>query len=528
MQEEHEQHRHLLNTLDDNKLMEEFDSKSVRVAALAAGLRYRDEGVYHRRQGVESRKLHTMPTTKQQQQELESPTPTTHYTLHDAIHEAKMWEHTFALLIYDPPTDSFIGHYSTQHRRESSSKKLSATIPHFVSLLRQTFPNRFQGSDSDELVIAVGSGDYPHVKLDMLPYGSGVAPVLQFGSVFRDSGIYPNMIPMPMPGTHLWCFEQWARFGRICSAFHDELDEDTDDMQEWDNLIPQLIWRGTDFSYLPTLTRTSRRLSAPINNRMERMVRKSSLERRGSKLDKKIAVTGVLREMYDGLLPRWKAVVLSAEAELEVELKNEQQESQLPWADIKFSRHMNNGILPLTMGSKRYKPYEDVGIATGNYMARPELAKYKYHIDLGGGGGTTWTGTTEKLAMPGLLFHHVTPTKDYIHDRLKPWIHFIPVSPDLRDLKEKFDWAEDHPQYAKRIAHQATEFMRHLGTEEGFRQMFEEDFVEPMRRVIESYTPVSSTHPGMTWKDVLQLEEETSDSTMVPVIRCRIRYCQNL
>lgn len=47
------------------------------------------------------------------------------------------------------------------------------------------------------------------------------------------------------------------------------------------------------------------------------------------------------------------------------------------------------------------------------------------------------TGTVEKLAMPGLLFHHVSPTKDYIHDRLKPWKHYIPVRPDLKDLKAK-------------------------------------------------------------------------------------------
>lgn len=36
-------------------------------------------------------------------------------------------------------------------------------------------------------------------------------------------------------------------------------------------------------------------------------------------------------------------------------------------------------------------------MARGDRMSRPELAKYKYHIDLGGGGGTTWTGTIEKL-----------------------------------------------------------------------------------------------------------------------------------
>ena len=66
-------------------------------------------------------------------------------------------------------------------------------------------------------------------------------------------------------------------------------------------------------------------------------------------------------------------------------------------------------MLPPTFGSEKYSQYEEVGIATGHFMARPDIAKYKYHIDLGGGGGTTWMGTLEKLAMPGLLFHHITP-----------------------------------------------------------------------------------------------------------------------
>lgn len=92
------------------------------------------------------------------------------------------------------------------------------------------------------------------------------------------------------------------------------------------------------------------------------------------------------------------------------------------------------------------------------------------------------------------------------------------VSPDLKDLKSKFDWAESHPIQAKRIADAGTDFMRNLGTAEGFRQMFQEDFVEPLKRVIEAYQPVSSVHPDMkSWKEVLQ---SNKDNRAIPVIRC--------
>jgi hypothetical protein len=42
------------------------------------------------------------------------------------------------------------------------------------------------------------------------------------------------------------------------------------------------------------------------------------------------------------------------------------------------------------------------GIATTTMdrMDVSDLADYKYHIDLGGGGGTSWSGMPAKLAMP--------------------------------------------------------------------------------------------------------------------------------
>ena len=98
------------------------------------------------------------------------------------------------------------------------------------------------------------------------------------------------------------------------------------------------------------------------------------------------------------------------------------------------------------------------------------------------------------------------------------WKHYIPVSPDLRDLRQKFDWAESHPQQAKRIADRATQLMRHLSSREGFGQMYEEDFVEPLRRIIEAYQPVSYTRPEMKWKDILQSFPE--GSRMAPVVEC--------
>ena len=261
------------------------------------------------------------------------------------------------------------------------------------------------------------------------------------------------------------------------------------------------MWRGTDFGYLPTLQDNPSRLLPPDSRK---------IVRRGKK-DRRSGAIKALSEQYDALLPRWKAAVLTAQAEQEAEGTDRK-----PWADMKFSSYLDKGKAA-TVGSAKYRAWEGVSVGVARGMGMADLARYRYHIDLGGGGGTTWTGTLDKLAMPGLLFHHVTPTKDYFHDRLRAWEHYVPVAPDLRDLRQKFDWAEGHPAQARRIAAAGADLLRQLGTPEGFGEMFREDFVEPLRRVIEAYRPVETTHPGKTWREVL---ESLENCRVTPVIEC--------
>ncbi|KAL7524633.1 hypothetical protein ACHAXR_000655 [Thalassiosira sp. AJA248-18] len=153
----------------------------------------------------------------------------------------------------------------------------------------------------------------------------------------------------------------------------------------------------------------------------------------------------------------------------------------------------------------------------GRKHIRSSTGEIQVSHRLGGGGGTTWSGTIEKLAMPGLLFHHLTPTKDYIHGRIKPWVHPL-RSCGARSPRSqgKYEWAESHQVAAKMIADQGTAMMRRIATVEGFGDMFQEVFTEPLRRVMEAYQPVSSTHPGSSWKEVLT----SLDSDIYPIIRC--------
>ena len=153
-------------------------------------------------------------------------------------------------MAYDPRKDAFVVLFDKGHKWKAGGKKLFRTIKYLTYMLRRTFPERFAGPGSSELVLAISSGDYPHVRRSKMPRGDGgVAPVLMFGSSFRDPAVYPNMIAMPMPEAHhLDCFEEWLTSGnqRVCKELRAKTPGSTGDGKlvfgeeyglEWDNLI---------------------------------------------------------------------------------------------------------------------------------------------------------------------------------------------------------------------------------------------------------------------------------------------------
>jgi len=94
-------------------------------------------------------------------------------------------------------------------------------------------------------------------------------------------------------------------------------------------------------------------------------------------------------EMVSHYGPRWRAAFLSVRAE----------DDAIPWIDSRFVGGENTDIHSAL--ARR-----SVNI-TGDRIDSLEMASnYKYQIDLGGGGGTTWEGTLTKLLMVSL---HGTP-----------------------------------------------------------------------------------------------------------------------
>ena len=247
---------------------------------------------------------------------------------------------------------------------------------------------------------------------------------------------------------------------------------------KFSELKPTLVWRGGNYDFVHTQPEgmnavTSMRTVRAAVNVLEK--RKTPVT--AQNIMHVLKTAGKLHLVT----PRLRAVLMS---EAVGAAQREASESEK-----KSNKNMNKGdVVPelpplmdmkflataeeLDDGSEQHKTskelYEHLGkhgitAHTERRMTVLELAKYKYHIDLGGAGGTTWSGLLAKLGMPGLLFHHeTTMTEFFMDNEVKPWVHFVPVKMDLTDLPERLKWAETHPAEAERIARAGTDFVVNL------------------------------------------------------------------
>jgi hypothetical protein len=101
-----------------------------------------------------------------------------------------------------------------------------------------------------------------------------------------------------------------------------------------------------------------------------------------SKNTSKEEAVRLLFENWNILTPRWRAVALTLKAEIDND----------PWIDIKFILLGNRPAL---------NHFQEKGIQVYTLRTEPKaMSKFKYQIDLGGWGGTSWRGTISKLGMP--------------------------------------------------------------------------------------------------------------------------------
>jgi len=241
---------------------------------------------------------------------------------------------------------------------------------------------------------------------------------------------------------------------------------------EWNALISKAFWRGSDYPFLqPSLVGAAAK------------PRSSAFYRQLSSPHKVGAVRGLLAG--DKIGPRLRAVLMSF---VHPEL-----------IDAKFFNWNPK--------AQAGRPLHDMGVVTDDHVGLETFGRYRYQLDLGGGGGTTWSGVIPKLSLPGVLLHHETMMIDSYFPLLKPWEHYLPLESDLSNLRELIQWVEQHPKQAQIISDKASAWVR------GFTKMGQQlrfnykNVVMPLARVLDPTgqlkpVPFTTAHPTLhdvTW-----------------------------
>eukprot|EP00578_Thalassiosira_sp_NH16_P012385 CAMPEP_0181124430 /NCGR_PEP_ID=MMETSP1071-20121207/26479_1 /TAXON_ID=35127 /ORGANISM="Thalassiosira sp., Strain NH16" /LENGTH=474 /DNA_ID=CAMNT_0023209739 /DNA_START=164 /DNA_END=1584 /DNA_ORIENTATION=+ len=455
------------------------------------------------------------------------------YTQHNIRLTSRAFGRELFLLRYDPVDDAFLLYIDRAKDRYHSPvwspiwSRLNAIMPTLTFALRNHFSDRFQGTvgGSSEFFIFVSTGDTPQLicecahregrlKRPNFCQNDIFAPILQFGSVYKDTTILPTLIPMPV-WAHLPCFKDWQQDGSVCQELIHQHDvagklggEDAlvaeasaaglkqMPFSSWDTLIPTLIWRGSDYFFLLCLHAGVTTLDW-VRDIVPR------LSQFGNHAQ---GVVQSLLDCWDNLTPRWKGAALTAMAKLDdiEDGTDVQHQRHIAWIDAKFTVKSTVHGRPANAKISAYQALQEFGIqVTSEQMTLSELSQYKYQIDFGGGGGTTWFGTIEKLGMPGVLLHHLTSTKDYYHDDLIPWVHYIPVNEDLSNLREMYDWAESNSEDARKISEAATDYVKNRAKPDVMKETYEKYFIHSLKRVVDAYIPLDGEDANMQMEDWL-------------------------
>ena len=251
---------------------------------------------------------------------------------------------------------------------------------------------------------------------------------------------------------------------RLDIVEHGENGESFDEI--FDNLINKVVWRGSDWHYLEQYADIG---TVDAN----RFTQHAGLCEPGVDVDKikrEIFRQGIPSDLQGeawNCPPRLRAVLLSA---LEPDK-----------FDCKFSA--NNMRSPQSNCLENKLPMFDREKLYDNC----DFEKFKFLLDIGGGGGTSWLSTFKFLAMPGVLFHHETAMRDSFYDDVKPWVHYVPIMEDMSDLKKQYIWAMNNPDEIKAISKRATQYVKDAIKPRGLKQ-HAQHFVSVMQKYINSYS----------------------------------------
>ncbi|KAJ3108396.1 capsule-associated protein CAP1 [Physocladia obscura] len=90
-----------------------------------------------------------------------------------------------------------------------------------------------------------------------------------------------------------------------------------------------------------------------------------------------------------------------------------------------------------------------------------EFQHFKYLLVVD---GNAWPARLQTFLKSNSLVLYTGIYRDYFNGLLEPWVHYVPVNPDLSDLLDKVKWAMANDDAARKITENAQLLMKLLGS----------------------------------------------------------------
>jgi hypothetical protein len=127
------------------------------------------------------------------------------------------------------------------------------------------------------------------------------------------------------------------------------------------------------------------------------------------------------------------------------------------WADLGLT------LIPEKIKQKQLcrNKEADILLCMRDIMPKQQVLKYKYVLCLEGANISTgfgWALASNCVPIHPYPFHYEV----WYFNGLQPWVHFIPLLEDGRDLEDVFEWCENHPDKCREIAQNGRTHMKRM------------------------------------------------------------------
>jgi hypothetical protein len=90
-----------------------------------------------------------------------------------------------------------------------------------------------------------------------------------------------------------------------------------------------------------------------------------------------------------------------------------------------------------------------------------DFLKYRYLIDADGI-CCAWISLYRKLASHSVTVKMQSENIQWYYNRLKPWIHYVPMRGDARDIEDVYKWLVSHPRECEQISKNANQLINSI------------------------------------------------------------------